>query len=155
VARLAFAEPGTQTSHRFDISTTRIRNIGRDSRFSFGSSENSAMTKSGFFGAASVLVVSMASPVMAQDATQAPGVNAQTYPWAVDRNGRVATGVGATGTADAVATAPVRDSYAYVGGGRSDDDYAHFGDRPVSRRTTCGLQSGATYMGPDGRWYPC
>ena len=31
--------------------------------------------------------------------------------------------------------------------------YAYYGDRPA--RTTCGLQPGATYMGPDGRWYPC
>ena len=118
------------------------------------------MMKSIFFGAAAAIIVAMASPAMAQDAPQAPGVNAQTYPWAIDtgdRNGRVAGGVGggAAGTADAIATAPVRDSYAYVGGGRSDDDYAHFGDRPMSRRTNCGLQSGASYMGPDGRWYPC
>jgi opacity protein-like surface antigen len=114
------------------------------------------MTITRFFGAAAVLVVAMASPAMAQDTIQAPGVNAQTYPWAIDtidRYGRVTAGAGAAGTANA--TAPVRDSYAYVGGGRSDDDYAHFGDRPVSRRTTCGLQSGATYLGPDGRWYPC
>jgi hypothetical protein len=113
------------------------------------------MTKSGFFGTVAVLALAMASPAMAQDAPQAPSVAAQAYPWAIDRTGRVAAGVGAAGSADATATAPVRDAYAYVGGGRSDDDYAHFGDRPVSRRTTCGLQSGATYMGPDGRWYPC
>jgi len=31
--------------------------------------------------------------------------------------------------------------------------YAYYGNRPA--RTTCGLQPGATYMGPDGRWYPC
>ena len=111
------------------------------------------MTKSGLIGAAVVLTVAMASPAKAQDAIQAPGVNAQAYPWAVDRFGRVAAGGGATGPT--AATAPVRDSYAYVGGGRSDDDFTHFGDRPVSRRTNCGLQSGATYLGPDGRWYPC
>jgi hypothetical protein len=117
-------------------------------------SENSAMTITRFFGAAAVLVAAMASPATAQDTIQAPAVPvyAPAYPWSVDRNGRV---VGATGTVDATATAPVRDSYAYVGGGRSDDDYAQFGDRPVTRRTSCGLQSGATYMGPDGRWYPC
>jgi opacity protein-like surface antigen len=116
------------------------------------------MTMTRLFGAAAVLIVAIASPAMAQDAIQAPGVYAPTYPWALDRYGRVARGAGPTGTLDA--TAPVRDSYAYVGGGyvggaRSDDDYAHFGDRPVTRRTTCGLQSDATYMGPDGRWYPC
>ena len=102
------------------------------------------MTKAGVFGAA-MLVVAMASPAMAQDAVQAPGGNAQTYPWAVDASGA------------AIVTAPVRgaNASAYLGDGRSDDDFAHFGDRPVTRRTTCGLQSGATYMGPDGRWYPC
>jgi opacity protein-like surface antigen len=114
------------------------------------------MMKSIFFGAAAAIIVAMASPAMAQDAIQAPGVNAQPYPWAIDTNGRrIAAGGGAAGTADAVTTVPVRESYAYVGGGRSDDDFTHFGDRPVTRRTTCGLQSGATYMGPDGRWYPC
>ena len=103
------------------------------------------MKKSIFFGAAAAIIVAMASPAVAQDAPQAPGVNARTYPWAIDTSGA------------AVVTTPVRgaNAYAYVGGGQSDDDYAHFGDRPVSRRTTCGLQSGATYMGPDGRWYPC
>jgi hypothetical protein len=101
--------------------------------------------KSIFFGAAAAIIAAMVPPAMAQDAIPAPGVNAQTYPWAVDTSGA------------AVVTAPVRgaNAYAYVGDGRSDDDYAHFGDRPVSRRTTCGLQSGASYMGPDGRWYPC
>ena len=108
------------------------------------------MTKPGLHGAAAVMIVAMASPAIAQDATQAPGAYTQTYPWTTG-------GGGAVGTADVIVTAPVRgvDSYAYVGGARSDDDYAHFGDRPVSRRTTCGLQSGATYLGPDGRWYPC
>lgn len=115
------------------------------------------MMKSIFFGAAAMLILAMAPSAMAQDALQAPGVNAQAYPWALDRYGRVAAVGGAAGTADTIATAPIRgaNAYAYVGDGRSDDDYVHFGDRPVSRRTTCGLQSGATYMGPDGRWYPC
>ena len=115
------------------------------------------MMKSIFFGAAAVLVVAMASAAMAEEAIQARGVSAQTYPWAVDRYGRVAAGGGATGPADAIATVPIRgaNAYAYVGGARSDDDYIHFGDRPMSRRTNCGLQSGASYMGPDGRWYPC
>lgn len=108
------------------------------------------MTITRYFGAVAVLIVTMASPAMAQDAMQAPGVTAQAYPWAIDRSGRAVAGGGA-----AIATAPVRDAYAYVGGARSDDDFSHFGDRPVTRRTTCGLQSGASYMGPDGRWYPC
>jgi hypothetical protein len=29
------------------------------------------------------------------------------------------------------------------------------GPAPSYTRTTCGLQPGATYLGPDGRWYPC
>jgi hypothetical protein len=103
------------------------------------------MTKSKLLGAAAVLIVAMASPAMAQEAIQEPGVYTQTYPWAAGRSGfrpgDVAAGIvgGAIGTADA--TAPVRgaDSYACYGGGRIDDDsYAHYGDRPVSRRTTCG-----------------
>ena len=113
------------------------------------------MPKSKLLGAAAVLIVAMASPAMAQEAIQEPGVYTQTYPWAAGRSGfrpgDVAAGIvgGAIGTADAIATAPVR------GGNSYDDSYAYYGDRPVSRRTTCGLQSGASYMGPDGRWYPC
>jgi hypothetical protein len=72
--------------------------------------------------------------------------------------GDVAAGVvgGALATAGAIASAPFRgsDSYAYYGGPAPyDDSYAYYGNRPA--RTTCGLQPGATYMGPDGRWYPC
>jgi hypothetical protein len=74
----------------------------------------------------------------------------------------VAAGVvgGAVGTAAAIATAPFRtsDAYAYYGGPTYDDSYAverTYVQRPVSRRPACGIQPGATYMGPDGRWYPC
>ena len=114
------------------------------------------MTITRFFGAAAVLVVAMAPPATAQDVTQAPGVNAQAYPWTIERNG-----AGAADNAGAAAgvTAPVRgpESFAYYDVGRNNDNtYAlYYGDRPVSRRTTCGLQSDATYLGPDGRWYPC
>jgi hypothetical protein len=113
------------------------------------------MTKSKLLGAATVLIAAMTSPAMAQEAIQQPGVYTQTYPWAAGRSGfrpgDVAAGIGGG------ATAPVRgaDSYAYYDGRSDDESYAHYGDRPVSRRTTCGLQSGASYMGPDGRWYPC
>jgi hypothetical protein len=131
------------------------------------------MTKLKLLGAAALLAAAIATPAMAQQAMQEPGAYAQTHPWATDYNyrygyrsgfwpGDVAAGVvgGAVATAGAIATAPFRggpypyDSYAYYGRD-SDDSYAYYGDRPVSRRTTCGLQSGATYMGPDGRWYPC
>jgi hypothetical protein len=69
--------------------------------------------------------------------------------------GEVAAGVvgGAVGTAAAIATAPFRDSYAYYGEPADDDSY--YVERPVSRRSACGIQPGATYMGADGRWYPC
>ena len=76
----------------------------------------------------------------------------------------VAAGVvgGAVGTAAAIATAPFRtnDAYAYYGGPAYDDSYpverSYYVQRPVvSRRPACGIQPGATYMGPDGRWYPC
>jgi hypothetical protein len=110
------------------------------------------MTTARFFGTAAALVVAMASAV-AQDATQAPGVNAQTYPWATDRGGAAGNVGGAAGV---TAPAPGPESYAYYVGRNNDNTNAlYYGDRPVSRRTNCGLQSDATYMGPDGRWYPC
>ena len=93
----------------------------------------------------------------------------------------VAAGVvgGAIGTAGAIATAPFRgsyygdpayhnvyyggpayrDSYAYYGGPTYDDSYAYSGETSYVTarrgRTSCGPQLGATYLGPDGRWYPC
>lgn len=122
------------------------------------------MTKLKLLSAAALLAAAIATPAIAQQAIQEPGAYAQSYPWANDydysyRYGRsgfwpgdVATGV----VGGAIATAPFRnrDSYVYYGGDYNDS-YAYYGDRPVSRRTTCGLQPGATYMGPDGRWYPC
>ena len=76
--------------------------------------------------------------------------------------GDVAAGVvgGAIGAAGAIASAPFRDSYVddsyayYRGSVPYDDSYAYYDRRPYPR-TTCGLQLGATYLGPDGRWYPC
>jgi hypothetical protein len=127
------------------------------------------MIKLKLVSAAAILTAVAAMPAMAQPAMQEPGAYAQNHPWANDydynyRYGRsgfwpgdVAAGVvgDAIGTAGAIATAPFRgsDSYAYYGGGYGDS-YAYYG-RPVRGRTTCGLQPGATYMGPDGRWYPC
>jgi hypothetical protein len=110
------------------------------------------MTTARFFGTAAALVVAMASAVAQDAAIPTPGVNAPPYPWATD--GRGAAGGGAAGM-----SAPARGSeaFAFYDVGRNNDNtYAlYYGDRPVSRRTTCGLQSDATYMGPDGRWYPC
>lgn len=126
------------------------------------------MTKSGLLAVAALLAAAVATPALAQPAMQEPGAYLQHRPWATDSDyrygrsgfwpGDVAAGIvgGAIGTADAIVSAPYRgdDSYAYYGRGpRYDDSYAYYGDRPA--RTTCGLQPGATYMGPDGRWYPC
>jgi hypothetical protein len=127
------------------------------------------MTKSGLLGAAAMLAAIIATPALAQQAIQEPGAYLQHRPWANEYGyrygptgfwpGDVAAGVvgGAVATADAIVSAPYRgsDSYAYYGGPgpRYDDSYAYYGERPA--RTTCGLQPGATYLGPDGRWYPC
>jgi hypothetical protein len=142
------------------------------------------MTKSGLIGAAAMLAAVIATPALAQEAIQEPGAYAQAHPWANDYYygygygrsgfwpGELAADVigGAIGTADAIVSAPFRsgDSYAYYGGRRTYDDpyayepdayygdsYGYYGGRPLHRRTTCGLQPGATFMGPDGRWYPC
>jgi hypothetical protein len=124
------------------------------------------MTKLRILSAAALLAAMIATPAVALQAMQEPGAYRQAHPWANDYHyryggpgfwpGDVAAGVlgGAIGVADAIVTAPYRDSYAYYGGPRDyDDSYAYYGNRPA--RTTCGLQPGATYMGPDGRWYPC
>jgi CubicO group peptidase (beta-lactamase class C family) len=128
------------------------------------------MAKLKLLGAAALLAGVIATPAMAQQAMQEPGAYRQAHPWGNDYNygygygyghpgfwpGDVAAGIvgGAIGTAEAIVTAPYRDSYAYYGEPRDyGDSYAYYGNRPA--RTTCGLQPGATYMGPDGRWYPC
>jgi hypothetical protein len=121
------------------------------------------MTKLKLLGAAALLSAVIATPALAQQVMQEPGAAAQHHPWANDYNygtrygrsgfwpGEVAAGVvaGAVGTADAIATAPFRgsayDANAYYGGPDEVYDY----------RSSCGPQAGATYRGPDGRWYPC
>jgi hypothetical protein len=135
--------------------------------------EKSAMTKSRLLGAAAMLAAVIATPAMAQQALQEPGAYRAAHPWANDYHygrsgfwpGDVAADVigGAIGTADAIVTAPFRggyryghDSYDYYDGGRPyDDSYAYYGTRRGYSRTTCGVQPYATYLGPDGRWYPC
>ena len=124
------------------------------------------MTKLKLLGAAAILSAAIATPVMAQEAVSEPAAYAQSHPYAsVYDNGYgygrsgfwpgdVAADVvgGAIGTADAIATAPFRgsDAYAYYGE-PGPQPYRH-----VSRRMTrCGVQPGATYLGPDGRWYRC
>jgi hypothetical protein len=120
------------------------------------------MTKLKLLGAAALLSAAIATPALAQQAMQEPGAAAQHHPWANDYNygyrgrpgfwpGEVAAGVvgGAIGTAGAIASAPFRggayDANAYYGGPDEVYDY----------RASCGPQDGATYRGPDGRWYPC
>src|SRR5712671_1643499 len=172
--RFSCPEHGTRTSHRFEGRTTRIWNRCCRSRFFSHQrcSEKSPMTKSRLLGAAAILAAAIATPAMAQQAMQAPGAYTQAHPWASEyhyRYGRsgfwpgdVAAGVvgGAIGAAGAIASAPFRDSYVddsyayYRGSVPYDDSYAYYDRRPY-RRTTCGLQLGATYLGPDGRWYPC
>jgi hypothetical protein len=126
------------------------------------------MTKSGLLGAAAMLAAVIATPALAQPAIQEPGAYLQHRPWANEYGyyygptgfwpGDVAADVvgGAVATTDAIVSAPFRgsDSYAYYAGSpRYHDSYAYYGARPA--RTACGVQPGATYMGPDGRWYPC
>ena len=110
------------------------------------------MTKSRVLGAAAIMAAVIATPAMAQQAFQEPGAYAQAHPWANDYD----YGYGPYGRADVIVTAPLSDSYAYLRHPTDDDYYAaYYGDRPVSRLTTCGPWPGATYLGPDGRWHPC
>ena len=113
------------------------------------------MKKSSLLGAAAVLVAMIATPALAQHGMHQRGAYAQHHGWANDRHyrhgrtgfwpGAVAAGVvgGAIGTAAAIASSPYRGA----------DSYAYYGQRRA--RTTCGLEPYATYMGPNGRWYPC
>ena len=129
------------------------------------------MTKLKFLGAASILAAMVATPLMAQESMlEEPGPYGLIHPQGYYYQGyyyndgyayryrdpgfwpgEVAAGVvgGAIGMAGAIASAPFRgrDSYAYYPDRR--------GVRGYRDRTTCGPQLGATYMGPDGRWYPC
>jgi hypothetical protein len=119
------------------------------------------MTGLRIFGATALLATVIATPAAAQPAMQEPGAYLQDHPWATGYYysygyrpttflpADVAAGVvvGTVGTAAAIATAPFRDSYAYYGDS-FDDTYAY-------HRPACGPQSGATYLGPDGLWYPC
>lgn len=105
------------------------------------------MTKLKFLGAAAILSTVIAMPVMAQQALPEPDKDTQYYP------------SGNSSTYSYGQRSDGGDSFAYYGGGTGrgyDAPYTYqYNDRPVSRRTTCGPQPGATYLGPDGRWYPC
>lgn len=123
------------------------------------------MTKTGLLSAAAVVAAMIATPALAQHARHQHGAYAhQPHGWANRHHSRsgfwpgaVAAGVvgGAIGTAAAIGSAPYRDGpYAYYGSGpQYGDSYAYYG--PRRGMTTCGVEPYATYMGPDGRWYPC
>jgi len=96
------------------------------------------MKKLTLVGAAAILAAAIATPAMAQSR-----VNHDNYRYRDSGFWPADVAADAVGTAGAIATAPFRagDAYAYNGGLRA--------------RTTCGPQLGATYLGADGRWYPC
>jgi hypothetical protein len=108
------------------------------------------MMKSRLFGAAAILAAVVAAPAMAQGPMQEPGAYTQAHPWAgyyPYHHYRYVPGFWPGDPADA---------NAYLRHPTDDDYYAtYYGDRPVTRLTTCGLNSDAKYLGPDGRWYPC
>jgi hypothetical protein len=108
------------------------------------------MTPSGLLGAGMILAAVMATPATAQVAIQEPGAYAQAYPSANVYNYRH----GPTGSWPREAVGEPIAPIPFQG---SDDDYyaIYYRDRPVTRITTCGLRPDATYLGPDGRWYPC
>src|SRR5260221_10884973 len=152
---------GTGTSHRFEVRTTRNRNIRpRPPFFRHTVFGEVPMAKLKFLGAAALVAAALAAPAMAQQAMQEPGIYAQSRPSANDYRygrpgfwpGEVAAGVvaRAVGTADTMVMVPLRgtDAYAYYGGPSSDDTYAYFGDRPVRRRTPRRLPSGRHHIGP-------
>ena len=132
------------------------------------------MTVSRLLGTAAILTALLATPALAQNRhyRHHGGFGA----------GAVAAGVAgaALGVAGAIATAPYRggyyggpgydDSYAYddsygysagpvYQGPAYGNSYAYGGQQPylASRmgRGSCGPQIGATFLGQDGRWYPC
>jgi hypothetical protein len=133
------------------------------------------MTRSRLLGAAALVAALAATPAMAQSR----GHHHHHGNWGPG----IAAGVvgGVLGAAGAIATAPYRsgyyepgyayyggpayggpayvDSYAYAPGPSYDDSYAYSAPTPYlasrSGRGSCGPQIGATYLGPDGRWYPC
>jgi hypothetical protein len=114
------------------------------------------MTKTTLLGAAALLAALTATPALAQQGMYQRGYSHYHGGWGNDRGfwpGAVVGG--AIGAAAAIATSPYRgDSYAYYGSRpQYDDSYAYYGNRRGA--TTCGVESYATYMGPDGRWYPC
>ena len=110
------------------------------------------MTKTSLLGAVAMLAALTATPALAQYQRGGHSHHHGGF-WP----GAVAGAVvgGAIGTAAAIASSPYRgNSYAYYGDRpQYDDSYAYYGNR--RGMTTCGVQSYATYMGPDGRWYPC
>jgi len=93
---------------------------------------------------------------------RSPAPTRKIHPWANDYDyryrrsgfwpGDIAAGVvaGAIGTADAIVSAPYRDSYAYYGSPAYDDSSTYYVERPLSRRPACGIQPRRDLYGP--RW---
>jgi hypothetical protein len=114
------------------------------------------MTKTTLLGAAALIAALTATPALAQHAMHRGHAHHHHHHGWSNNSGFWPGAIvgGAIGTAAAIATSPYRNSYAYYGSGpQYDDTYAYYGNRRGA--TTCGVEPYATYMGPDGRWYPC
>ena len=111
------------------------------------------MTKLKLLAAAAVLSTAMVAPAMAQQ------VYHRGYDGYRDR-GPVDAAAGiaglAVGTAAAIATAPLRDSYAYDNGYGYDNGYAVQGyDNGYAARNGFVCQPGTWFRGEDGRRHLC
>jgi hypothetical protein len=144
------------------------------------------MTRLGLFGAAAVILSSaLASAAMAQEVIYNPGYCAQFYPNANCQNkgpgnpytgdyqrrsayrsydsgfwpADVAAGVvgGAIGTAEAIATAPLRaaDSYAYYNNGYRGGPHQSYAPQSYAALNGFVCQPGTWFRGEDGRRHIC
>src|SRR6185437_4995671 len=102
------------------------------------------MTKLRLLAAAAVLSTAMVAPAMAQQVYHR-GHDGYRYRGPVDAAAGIA-GL-AVGTAAAIATAPLRGSYAY------DDGYGY--DNGYARRNGFVCQPGTWFRGDDGRRHLC
>src|SRR4051812_49408122 len=111
------------------------------------------MTRMKILTATALLATVIASPVMAQQRTTTYRAD-RTYEYRDNGfwPGEVAAGVvgGAIGTAGAIATAPLRDSYAYDNGG-----YYPGYDNSYAARNGFVCQPGTFFRGEDGRRHLC
>ena len=108
------------------------------------------MTKFKLITAAAVLSAVMIAPAMAQQ------VYYRSHDGYRERGPiGIAAGVAglAVGTAATIATAPLRNSYAYGDGHRYDDGYGY--DEAYARRNGFVCQPGTLFRGEDGRPHLC